>query len=149
MAIQRIPLNASLPKQTATIRLGASTFRYRVRWLSRVPGPGDGGGFYIDFYTVEGDPLVEGVRLVPWAAIGDVPNIVGKLPLTLRFPDSPVGGDPAGIEPGVLILVDREGSLDTYPEIDGFEERFALVWADRDGLVELVPSLADDEGDDD
>lgn len=136
MMILLVPINPTLPKQTATIRLGSLAFRYRMRWISRVPGPGAGGGFYLDFYDLEGSPIVEGVRAVPWYPLADVPNATDLLPFVNSIG---IGADAETVGRGALFLVDREGGglTDAYPEIDAFEGRFSLVWMDEEAVLEM------------
>lgn len=128
MAILRVPLNPDLPKQTGTVRLAGLVIRYRVRWNSRVPG----GAFYLDVWTQDGEGIAKGVRIVPWWPLAD------RAPNTLS-PFAVFNTDSEDRERGALILIDREGGglTDAYPELDGFEERFALLFVDGESLTEL------------
>ncbi len=154
MAIFQVPVNPTLAKQIATITLDDIGIQYRLRWNSRVPGPGDGGGFYLDISTPEGERIISGVRLVPWWPLaGRIPD--DRIPFNILTDRGQSGGDQqiereAPLQRGGMFLVDREGGglTDAYPELDAFEERFSLIYCDNEGLVDLgVPEQGGDGGD--
>lgn len=72
-----LPTFADLPAYSYAVDLDGVRHRLRFRWFDRL------GAWYLDLYTADGEPLLEGARLSPgwgpWAGLARADLPAGQL----------------------------------------------------------------------
>jgi len=109
MTIQKIPLFPQTSDQTLTVELDGNPYGVRVTWNERF------GYWSLSLYTVAGDPLVEGIKMVT------------NYDLTSRFKDE-------RMPYGALYFVREKGPY-KRPGYDDLAVTHALYYYSPDSVV--------------